>query len=298
MENFPQRRENGISTLVGFEDNKEKSYQEFKELFANPQLLEREATKTPEEVKTLDQILEHIPGFIAGYGAENYVPVTPDHLHFFDPLDPEIKDQYEEGILGSHDASNQHVVILKQAGEGSEIVNMSVAIHELMHFNSFHSKYAGEDYSIPRRTGLNITSGSAGEKMYEPEIRYFNQLNEAVTEELARRFLAENFSNIDQIREFFETHNIKAEEVFNYKATLEDGRFDSYSFERRTLWELCEIVSSKDIENYPTSDSVFLVLTKSYFTGRLLPVARLIEKTLGKGAFKHLAYSLGERENF
>lgn len=300
MENFLQRRESSLSNLVGSETDKQRYYQEFKDLFENPQMLEHEAQKTSEEIKTINQILEIIPSFITKYGTQSYVPVTAEHLHYFElsTTDPKVRRQYEEGEMGSHDASKQHVIVLKHPGEGAEIVDIMTIIHEIMHVNSFHSTYAGEEASSPRRAGLNISSGATEEKMYDPSIRYFNELSEAVTEELARRFLTENFSNIDQVKEFSEAHSIKVGDIFTYISSLKGGLLDSYSAEREVMWELCGIISSKDTTNFPDPNDVFNLLAKSYFTGRLLPIARLIEQTLGSGTFKQLAHSLGEREDF
>jgi hypothetical protein len=47
-------------------------------------------------------------------------------------------------------------------------------------------------------------------------------------------------------------------------------------------------IQQKFPEQFSTQEQVFDVFASAYFSGRLLPVARLIEKTFGSGSFRKI----------
>lgn len=61
-----------------------------------------------------------------------------------------------------------------------------------------------------------------------------------------------------------------------------------YRSQRKVLRYTCEEIEKQFPEKYQSADEVFKEFLKAQFTGRLLPVARLVENTFGKGSFRRL----------
>lgn len=68
----------------------------------------------------------------------------------------------------------------------------------------------------------------------------------------------------------------------------EDCRGLGYMEQIRTLEYVFEEIQKQFPEKYATEDDVYKEFLKTQFTGRLLPIARDMEKTFGKGSFRRL----------
>ena len=62
----------------------------------------------------------------------------------------------------------------------------------------------------------------------------------------------------------------------------------SYRSERERLYTMLEEIQKANSEEFKSTDEVFNVFARAQLSGRLLPLARLIEKTYGKGSFRKL----------
>ena len=62
----------------------------------------------------------------------------------------------------------------------------------------------------------------------------------------------------------------------------------SYFSQRQVLEYVCGEIQKEFPNQYDNADDVFKEFLKSHFNGRLLPVARLVEKTFGEGSFRLL----------
>lgn len=71
----------------------------------------------------------------------------------------------------------------------------------------------------------------------------------------------------------------------------------SYYSQRQTLEYLCNEIQGEFPERYKSSDDVFNEFLKAHFTGRLLTVARLVEKTFGEGSFRLLGNMRIDKES-
>ncbi len=61
-----------------------------------------------------------------------------------------------------------------------------------------------------------------------------------------------------------------------------------YGTERQRLKELIATLYEANKTLFKNEEDVFAYFAKAVFTGRLLDIARLVEKTLGKGAIRTL----------
>ncbi len=136
--------------------------------------------------------------------------------------------------------------------------------------------------------------------------RYFEGLDEAIVAEMEKRFLKKllNLPELAKEKEWLMSEEVeKAKKGLMKNGIPEDeirwigkGEEDNYySFnpfpylpQRKVLNYLCSEIQKEFPDKYQSSDDVFKEFVKSHFTGRLLSISRLIEKTFGKGSFRIL----------
>lgn len=70
-----------------------------------------------------------------------------------------------------------------------------------------------------------------------------------------------------------------------------------YYSQRQVLNYVCREVRKEFPEQYKTSDDVFNEFLKAHFTGRLGPIAHLIERTFGNGSFRLLGNMKDDKES-
>ena len=132
----------------------------------------------------------------------------------------------------------------------------------------------------------------------------FHKLNEAVITELEIRFEKTYLVNWPELAKELKLRNEYIEHVawrdnvpvemvkqtvagFKGNSPSEHKWFSySYHDERQHLNNLIDELYRKNINDFNSREGVFKLFADATINGRLLPVARLIEKTFGKGAFK------------
>lgn len=172
---------------------------------------------------------------------------------------------------------------------------------------------------LPRRMGFKIMKSGLDDNQEDKEIVYFHFLDEAIIAELTMRFDWQYFSKIPLIAESeeYKTRE-KYYEVFNNQEAKDEAR-KKYAFardlkkyqidgedvisaqvkpheyeqEREKLNKLIDELYGQNMEKFNSREEVFDVFARTVMTGRLLPVARLIEKTFGKGSFRELGEDFG-----
>ena len=70
-----------------------------------------------------------------------------------------------------------------------------------------------------------------------------------------------------------------------------------YLQHRRVLDYVCDEIQKQFPDQYQNAEDVFKEFLKAHFTGQLLSVARLVEKTFGKGSFRLLGNMGKENES-
>ena len=282
-------RETGISKVIGLPPEEEKAVFEY----YNIPIEFKEGDKTEEEKEVVSQILNLMPDFIRRYGGVP-VDIKQEQIYFLENSDS-LKKQMTGGYEseGFYSQAKQMAVIFKSKGILDDSHKL---VHELLHFNSFQSLEGKEKNKMKqRRFGFTI-------KNKENDF-LFENIDEAVIEKLAVRFDRESFAKIPQISKLTEErNNMIASLVEQYPESKEfienassialNGEdFEVASSRHEEIEILDEII--KEIymgnrENFESEDDIFNLFAKAVMSGELLPVARLIEKTYGKGSFRKL----------
>ncbi|MEN9649573.1 MAG: hypothetical protein RL094_540 [Candidatus Parcubacteria bacterium] len=282
-----------------------------------------EIMKTMEQLEIIVDVCNMLPDFLKEYGPEHPIQFKPEQIHIIDAENSSYPEERKEVIRKRFkhtpaiwDAGGQYIAIdnnfIKRT---SKIEFAHVLAHELIHGFGFASKHVvGKDAEKnkiklgDRRIGLefmvNEEDGGGGKQLQS----YFTDVNEAVVEELALRFMRVKSTSIKGLEEDiverkkelearqteFSTQagapvivvdNVIGEQVGSGAEvyTREGG---AYKKERRELEKANKELYEKNKDRFNSPGDVFRLFTKSYFSGRVLELARIIEATYGKGAFR------------
>lgn len=311
MEKFPKNhpeqpeRKSGIIRIVGFEEKKEAEALEAAAAFFSEkqEFLKHEREKTPEEKAVAAFISGHLPKFLEHYGAQP-LTISEDKIHII----PKKFFSSRKGVEAKYSIDDQAIFVQ----DNPELPLLGFAnhlAHEMIHFHAFQSLDASQEglelkLQGPRRLGFRIAR--RGE-----EAAYFRHVDEALTEELAKRFSKKFFAGIpalqpdlEQLKKLIELNrkqNPGAEQDFAYGVLTQKGDSweaalvpHAYPAEREDLKELIDDLFSQNKDKFKSREEIFELFARAAMTGRLLPVARLIEDTFGKGAFRDLGKSFEE----
>ncbi len=309
------KRESGVSRIVGVTPEEEQSAlkgakeifndMSEKEIFIGERKFkveDLERDKTPEEKEVILGILEKMPEFVKQYGGSP-INISENHIRILDinKLDEESQGKIKvEGGAGHY--NSQHFIYIFP--DDKILLFASKLAHEVIHFNAFqsHEKIQGEEKLMlkSRRVGLNVeTRNKSG--------AYFHDINEAVTEELAALFgkryfadipaLAGSVKSVEELKKIFlQKHPDRSRLAENILCILKAAdnvdkvnvAFYSYPDERERLDGAIDAIYEENKDKFSQRSEVFDVFARAAMSGNLMPLARLIEKTFGKRAFRKL----------
>lgn len=272
-------------------------------------MLEYKKTACENEVVFLAN--EILNKFIGRYGVDTFdIPERNIHI-----LPPEVYNEAGFGRTSSfavHYAKKQLIAVNKASME-NVILSAKMILHEMIHLKGFvsfdiaeNTKDTKEEDSkkyvhAQRRVGLMVYEGykkSDKDEFYES----FRGLNEAVVSELEQklgRTLLESAKSLEieeelkrqtspEIQElkkkYAKERSIPINEI-EWVNDKERRGTASYRQQRKVLHYLVEEIAG---ETQMQQDDVFELFFKAHFTGNILPIARIIEKTFGDGMFRAL----------
>lgn len=318
MEKLPlNQKESGINRIVGFENEKEKELLEyFRGVFENNGRNSKEKEKTPEQLEMIERINSGMKDFLSQYSIEA-IEIPSENVHVLDKTkftEPELK-KFQEQVgteYGFYSGLEQSMVIMKDYEE-SKLSFIQTLVHEMLHLQGFYSyqKSSPETADITlrkmnelasmniRRSGFSI--GTANGKRL-----LFHKLNESVITELAIRFEKNHMTRWPElegelkirdeiVRQIADREHISTEEVGQTIAGIKGSESTGYKYvtytyheERKRFNFLIDELYNRNKDSFESREQVFILFATATLTGRLLSIARLIEKTFGKGSFKML----------
>jgi len=254
------------------------------------QLKAIERPKSPEEMEMIEIANRETDRLREKYGLPEY-HVPPENIHV---IKGEKAKESGVDLAGRFSLERQGIIV---NGGGTRMHRFAIIFHEMTHFKSFASMEPREDEIAPRRSGLNAWSGEDG--------RYaMRGLNEAVTEELTKRFIRSHEDHpmlareMAEIREFRRRNGGEAEDTsyFDVEDIDIDGKKGSrltfktfaYTQERQALHLLIDKLKERNPKTFRDKDEWFDMFAGAMFNGHLLELARAIEGTFGKGKFREL----------
>lgn len=177
--------------------------------------------------------------------------------------------------------------------------------HELTHHAAFQRvrtmrEASGEsNYSVEDRGGLMVGHPQNGYDLENGGSEHFLALNEAVTEQIAieivarvrrkSRLLDADYDILQRVYGKISSQFSLGKDTEHPESDAEYSYADSYADRVNALRVTCQDLYERNRERFVSPQEVFRVFAEAYFSGKLLPLARLIEKTYGKGAFRFIA---------
>jgi hypothetical protein len=319
-------KKSGVNRVVGFEPEKEEGLLAyFEDKFKTNSLEPQEKEKSLEQKSFIERINHEMRDFLAPYGVHS-IEVSPENVHILDRskfTEEDFKKISEEfnTVSGFYSARRQGVAIMKDY-EDSKLSFFQTLIHELLHLQGFYSyqksepeaadltlRKEGESESLNvRRSGFSIGTRDGKQLL-------FNDLDESVITELAIRFektyMAQWLELTTELRardEFIERmasrDSVSLEEVGKVVARISRDKTSGYNWvsypyhkERQQFNSLIDELYAKNEGDFESREEVFELFAKATLAGRLLPVARLIEKTFGKGSFRMIGENSADQRN-
>jgi hypothetical protein len=302
-------RQSGINRVVNATLQQEAEVlKHFRELFERNDTGYYEREKNEAEDEIIRDVLARLPDFIREFGGMPIANLGSEHIHIVD--ESKLSEEHQKLIQherGWYLATYQAAFVVPDA---SRLRTAEAIVHELMHFSSFTSLSlvggelpegapppirAGDKALLVRRIGLNIFNEANTR-------RFLRDFDEAVIEELTKRFDARHFDQMVSLsEEYSERKKIRSgvnnpEEIAAVLTRqLETGAWQTeifryaYPKQRERLNALMRDIYQFNPGRFRSTEEVFKVFAEAILSGRLLKVADLIEETFGKGAFRELA---------
>ncbi|MDX1608399.1 MAG: hypothetical protein R3251_04275, partial [Candidatus Spechtbacterales bacterium] len=191
-------------------------------------------------------------------------------------------------------------------------------LHEILHAKAYQAiQVIGEENPKLRqyRDGIVVHSRDG-------EVIYFANFYEALTEELAKKYLKQLLDNpvfkneVEDsskiMQESSGTKDDSGEPLFNdetfyvYEGEDEKGpwlRTHEFTYQRprKILNTLIDKLYERNEDKFESREEVFELFEKGMITGNILPLGRTIDRTFGKGIFRkigELDENLDELEEF
>ena len=322
MEKIPNIRESGISRIVGFDNKTEEEVLDFfKKKFENNSKSEIEETHSVELNNIIKRINEEMVGFLEFYGIQA-LNIPMENIHIIDKtkLNKEIlqkiNDNYKNAE-GLNFLNEQSIILFKNYIKDNKLSFIASMVHEMLHLNSFNSYQKSlsndSDLNLTKDNNpdvnINIRRSGFGIGTLDGKKLLFDDVNECVITELQIRFerrflknwpeLQEEINEREKLINFIaRKNNLNTDEIGE---RVGSGRlektpyglvphYSSYSYEniRKRFNVSLDDIYRKNKNEFSSREEVFNLFAKSTLTGRLMSVARLIEKTYGEGTFRKL----------
>jgi len=229
--------------------------------------------------------------------------ISPKNVYVV-PHDNWWPKELEDG--GGYFSPQGQFMVVREAGakqiRKSRLFFANKVFHEMLEFKFYNAlrKYKNSSSTDVHRIGL---------RFYEEgrEKSLLGNLSEAIVEELTITLLnklrdnplfKKEFEISDKIKEYLaDKKTVEGNPLLNgdeYYVTFDKNDSTLWKAqaervqERKILNKLIERIYQRNNDRFKNEREVFDVFVKAAITGRIIRLGRLIDKTLGKGAFKQI----------
>ena len=262
-----------------------------------------EREKTPEEIKIIDLANQKTNKLREKFGLPE-LSIPLENIYVIPREAPWPRDiEYDNYYI----QISQNIIIREarvRKLRDSKTIFAERVIHEMIHFKSYKSLKTLENLSAvgAYRIGLHTY------KRKNSSESYFNNINEAIVEELTIRLLKELEEHPLFRDETIQTKKlkkllakeksdegkylIKGDELYiNFdqgKSILSSAYFANEK-EREVLNILIEKTFQKNKNKFKNKEEVFSIFVEATITGKMIFLGNLVDKTFGRGVFRKIA---------
>jgi uncharacterized protein YrzB (UPF0473 family) len=315
-------RESGMQRIVGVDPETESSILDyFKGKFEREKKGIEEKELDSEIIESLPKLFEFFREFLLKYGIEA-LEIKENNIHAVDftKLSPELfqrlKKKFEK-TDAIYTPKQQAIVTFLDYRSG-KLKFFQALVHEMFHAQSFQSFQKAEDSSFKLYKAskgndsveeIGLSARRVGLNMYVSDSAYFENMDEAIIQELTMRFEWKYFHSLPNLTEELRIKDATLKELEEAGGDIEkekriiatvskkqaDGdnrtvKLASYPYqkEREGLEGIIKKIYESHKSQFSSIEEVFDVFAKASLTGRVLPLAHLIEDVYGKGGFRKL----------
>jgi hypothetical protein len=272
-------------------------------LFEGKKITDYEIIKTPEQISIINFINQETNRLMIESNAEPFdVPIENIHILSSSAI-KEITDSKFPAYI-----PNKQAIIIPDSYVSSLLKFSCVIFHEILHMKGkqvweVYEKNDDKCYIFREYRSGVVTHSIIKKDKDNLEHSHFKGLNEAiVSTQTMLSFpslleLPENFEERERYysedeenkrKKIFEGHGISEDEIFFMDSNGNPIFGAGYPNVRRVLDFVCDEIRKEFPNDYSDMESVFKEFLRAHFTGNLLDIARLVEKTFGKGSFRIL----------
>ncbi len=263
-----------------------------------------EYPKSEKELALIQFANEETSRLMQEAGIEPYdVPVDNFHI-----IPPELfKKAASDDVTAAVFNTKQGIIFDAQHFRDNPVNFGAVALHELLHLKAhFSMEVQEEDDKVsktPYREGVAIRALQRY-RYHGKDHQHFAGLGEAIVAETEKRFLAKLLDHPELAtekkwlmsdeakemkRKLVEERGIPEDDIIWVgKKSNDDWEAVSYPRQRDVLSYVCAEIQKQFPNEYQDADDVYKIFLKAHFTGQLLLLGRLVEKTFGGGSFRLL----------
>ncbi|MBZ1345289.1 MAG: hypothetical protein KY055_01435 [Candidatus Nealsonbacteria bacterium] len=237
-------------------------------------------------------------------GIEPYnMPVRNFHI-----VPPELykKVMGNSETLATSFVTRQGIIFDAQHFRDNPVIFGAALLHELLHLKAHLSMEVQEKGDKVKKTLYRhgLTVGTPQEHKYHKYHQHFTGLHEGIVDEAGKRLFGKllDCPELAKEKEWLISDEAKemkkklAEEkeipeddiIWVGKKGEDDLKVFPYPKQRNVLNYICAEIQKHFPDQYQRPDDVYKIFLNAHFTGRLLPVGRLVEKTFGQGSFRLL----------
>ena len=254
----------------------------------------KEREKTAEQIELITAAISVVNQIREDFGYEKVV-IPIDHIHVM-PADTDTMPEYING--GHHDVSG-HILVRENQ---TQTQFLRILIHELIHKVSYQALQVINEDLYAYRTGAEVTSRKSLRR------RHLVGLNEALTESLTQEYISKLhvFEHPLLVEESMKTKRIlgngtleglpqyvSSSDVYQLAQDEVSGEtvafFYSYPNYRHVVGHLITRIYEQHSHEFASREDVQKVFYDALFSGNLLEIGKLIDKTFGKGTFRRLS---------
>jgi len=263
-------------------------------------VLKHEIEKTPEIIEMIKYANDYTNKLLLQYGIEPY-DIPSNKIHGLEP------DKYSEletsGAAFSHPLTQ--MIVIEANSNLSKIGATLILIHEMLHLKG-HKVLQIEDIKkrgpnvTNYRVGVGMQSSQSDENFHE----HFRGLNESIVATIETRALQHTLRqpgyeedkalhddpDVQKYLSLLKTNGMKTDDITNIKKDGEGWLVNrtGYPRHREVLDFVVEKIFEDNTDIYKNAEDVYKLFFDAHFSGRILPIARLVEHSFGDSSFRIL----------
>ncbi|MEK7596351.1 MAG: hypothetical protein AAB564_02275 [Patescibacteria group bacterium] len=282
---------------------------------ARKELESLEYEKTPQEKELIFAADNELNDLMEKLGVPSFdIPLKNIHI-----LPPELYKKSNK-IAGNYSAITHYqeraILLNAKVFKSDPVYFGSIIFHEMFHLKGHFAleveKTGEKDMETvsPFRAGLAVFSANKKDKENKGH-EHFRGLEEAVTTEMEKRYFKKLIehpilkekkkqSESGEAKELKEEISQKADIPIDEIISFNDEFYANFSYfwQRKVLNLLVSKIYENNKDKFASPDEVLLdVFAKAHFTGRLLPMARLIKESFDKTTFEILGMMADDDES-